>query len=194
MKGLDPMPSVDNNGSFDELLGSPIPAAEKESLSALLNDGGETPEQARIRELEAKLNAFAEKEKLAEKSADEKEKEHRAAVSATSSFNAAADSFEEVKEGDPDVITFHILESGLTFAGKVWWIGQTVNIKRGGKVWQESLDRNGNTWLADLSPAAQYKQFRKQVVGIGPWPGPAFDDAISKQDATRGNAAPVVNL
>jgi hypothetical protein len=192
MKGLDPMVSPDT-GSFDDLLNDTPSIAEKAALSSL-KDGGapsESPEMARIRALEEQLAAAEKKVSLAEKSAEEKAQEHRKAVAVTGSFNNAPDRYEAVNEDD-DYIVFHILESGFTFADRVWWVGQTIKIKKDGKAYQETLDRNGDTWLADISPEAQMARWNKIVLGQGPWTGPEFNDEVSKQDAKRGDAAPLI--
>lgn len=192
------MPSVED-GSFDDLLGDPVSTKEKADL-ADLKDGGEpseTPEQLRIRELEnqiAKFSALAEEKAAAEaKSPQEKEIEHRKAIQATARFNSSQESFEAVEDDDPDLIVFHVLQSGFTFAGKVWWVGQTVKVKRGGLAYEATVDRNGASFLDDLSPATQRARYNgKIVLGEGPWTGPSFNDGVSKLDAFRKDAAPVV--
>lgn len=189
------MPS-DEDGSFDDLLDS-SPSREELDALALLNDTGtppETPAQIRIRELEAQLAEMAEAAaKVVEKTPEQKTAEHRAAVAATAAVFAAPEAFEQVADGD-DVITLHILDSGFTFGDRVWNYGQTVQFKRDGRAYKDTIDRNGDTWLSDLSPQAQIKRFGKIKVGLGPWPGPEFTDELAKQDARRGTAAPIINI
>lgn len=194
------MPEVDTDaGSFDDLLNDIPTPAEKESLQSL-KDGGvpaETPEQARIRELEERL-AEAEKkavavEASAKKTKEEKDLEHRIALAQNRSVDAAPEAFEDV-EDDEDTLTFHIVDSGFTFLGKVWNYGQNVRIKRGGRAWLDTVDRNGNTWLDDISEEAQYARFKRQVVKPGLYSGPEFNDAIAQEDAKRGLAAPVIAM
>lgn len=193
------MPSIED-GSFDELLGLPPTPDERQAVETLLDEGvpRETAEQARIRALEAQIAEFSSevkaKSEVPEKTPAEKEREHRQALIATKSFNAATESYETISDDDSDLIVLHILDSGFTFASKVWWVGQTVKIKRGGKAYEATVDRDGDSWLDDLSPEAQYGRWGKQVVGIGPWIGKPFNDEVSKLDAFRQGAAPVVNF
>jgi hypothetical protein len=205
MKGLDPMPSKEN-GSFDALLDD-VPAVEEVQALAELKDEGtpaETPEQARIKALElelqeriAKFDTMIAAQSVApvvEKTEAQKALEHNKAVAATHAVLNAPEAYEQADGDDEDFIVFHVLESGLTFLDKVWWIGQTIRVKRDGVAYKNTVDRAGESWLDDLSVGAQYRRFGKQVVALGPWTGPDFNDEVSKQDATRGTAAPLVTV
>lgn len=193
-------PSIEDAGSFDDLLNTPPTAEEKKSVADLKDSGkpAETPEQARIRELEAKIEALAAVAAAAPpaevvKTPEQKEAEHRQAVTANAAALSAREAFEDNID-DADTITIHILESGFTFADRVWNFGQNVQIKRGGKAYQDTVDRDGNSWLDDLSVAAQRRRFRKIVVGEGLYDGPEFNDAIAAADKGRGNKAPVITI
>lgn len=189
------MPSVED-GSFDELLGEPVTKSEKDAITSLKDDGvpAETPAEARIRELEAKIAALEATPAPALKTEEEKNREHRAAIAANTAALSAPEAFEEAEMSDPSTISFHILDTGFTFADRVWNFGQNVSIKRGGRAYQDTIDRDGKSWLDDLSRSAQFARFRKIVIGEGFWDGPAFNDAVSKLDAKRGSAAPVVTI
>lgn len=190
------MPKAEE-GSFDDLLDDLPSEKEKSAVQSLKDEGEptETPEQARIRELEARLAALSTPSvEPVEKTREQKEEEHRIAVRETAKFLNAEESLEEVTEDD-DSITIHFVETGLTFAGNVWQIGQTVQVKRGGTAYELSKDRHtGVSWLEDLSPEAQRKRWGKVFVGAGLWTGPEFNDELAVADAKRGTAVPVVRI
>lgn len=188
---------TNNVDDFDSLLDSPPTEEEKSAVASLKDEGVpvETPQEARIRELEetiARLSA-AQAAAPAEPDPATKERQHREALAKTQTVLNSGESFETVSEDD-DVITLHILDTGITFAGKVWNYGQNVQIKRGGEAYKGTVDRNGNSWLDDLSPEAQKARFKRIVVGEGLYSGPEFKDAIAAEDARRGTAAPVVRI
>ncbi len=181
---------------FDSLLGTPPSDQEKENLAAL-NDGGvpaETPEQARIRELEAKL-AAAEAAAAApkeEKTREEKQLEHNQALALTRDVLSAEEKFEPV-DGE-NVIHLHVLETGITVFGRVWYSGQELTIPIDGEAYKSTFDRNGDSWLTDISPSAQIKRWGKQRFGVGPWPYAPHDDEIAAEDKRRGTRVPLTAL
>lgn len=180
--------------TLDDLLGNP-PTDEEKAAVALSKTGGEptiTPEQARIAELEAQIAALQAPAEGEEKSAEQKAKEHAAALAATKRFDSAQEVF-DTTSGDDDIV-IHILRDGATFAGRVWYLGQTVRFPRGGSAYEETRDRNGVSWLDDLSDEAQIRRYGKLLFGVGPWTGPAFNDALAEEDRKRGDAVPVTLL
>lgn len=183
---------------LDELLGTPASSEEQEALFSL-NDGGvpaETPEQIRIRELEAKLDAVLASQTAVEeeKTPEQKTLEHSQAIQQTRQLLTSSDDFEEVEPDDDDSIHIHILRSGVTAFGRVWHVGQEIVLSKSGTAYEGTKNRNGVSWLDDLSPATQIKKWKKQRFGIGPWPFEPFHDDIAKEDAARANRAPVVRL
>lgn len=180
-----------NADTLDDLLGTP-PTDEEKAAVALSKTGGEpaiTPEQARIAELEARI---AELSAEREKTPEDKAKEHAAALAANSRFDSAEERF-DTASGDDDIV-IHILRDGVTFASRVWYLGQTIRFPRSGAAYQDTLDRNGKSWLDDLSEETQIRRYGKVLFGVGPWRGKAFNDALSAEDQKRGDAAPVINL
>ena len=187
-------PSLKNIATdFDDLLGVPPTVEEKAAAVEVTSpEGADTPEQIRIRELEAQIAAFAAVP--VEKSETVKNLEHTLALRANSAALSAHETLEEVIEDDPNVIMIHVLDTGISFADRVWNYGQSVGFKRGGKAYQDTVDRNGVSWLDDLSAKAQYARFGKIVIGVGPYYGPAFNDEIERLDEKRKLAAPVINI
>ena len=112
-----------------------------------------------------------------QKSAEEKEREHQAAITAAQEANresamTVAPIVAKPNEvsGDKDYdILVHILEDGFTALGTVWYRGQEIGIKRGSNADQLSTDRNGHHWY-DRDPANQMEYYGKQMFGLGPWP------------------------
>jgi hypothetical protein len=69
-----------------------------------------------------------------------------------------------------------------------------VRIKRGGRAYNSTVNRLGQSWLDDLSVEAQVARFGQVVVGEGRWAGQEFNDEIALADAARGDAAPVITI
>jgi hypothetical protein len=191
MKGLDPMPDTDN-GSFDDLLGELPSEEEKNAIQGLKVDGGETPEQARLRELESQLAALRkEKAEPVEKTSAEKDEEHRRALEANRRVDSAVTDYEDPSE-DGEILEIHFLDDGITSNGRVWEKGQTVQYVVGGAAYNDTKDRNGYTWLEHLSHSEQLARWGRIRVGLGPYPLPLPEDHINPEEKKRGKRAPVL--
>lgn len=190
--------------TVEDLLDNLPSEEEKTSLTDLKDEGKNTPstdvevmnelrrQLAEAQKAIADLKELSSTSATSEKTDAQKSQEHAQARAANDQFEKAAPTF-ETEESD-DSIVVHLLEDGLTFADRVWYAGQTVRFNKQGRAYQDTLDRYGNSWLNDLSPSAQRKRFGKVFFGEGPYDGPAFDDEVSRMDANRGTAAPVVSV
>jgi hypothetical protein len=129
----------------------------------------ETPEQARIRELE-----------------------HQLALQRTKEFEAAPD--QEIVASGETKLTIHFLIDGFTACGRVWMRGQELEFDIPGLPFEDTKDRNGETWLA-FDDAAQMEHYGKVYFRRGPWPGSGYEDPAAGAAAhARRRAAPVLGI
>jgi hypothetical protein len=140
---------------------------------------------ARIREVEAELAkpvpvpeptpepaAFVPTEKLSPDEQKLRDLEDALAKRKADALVAAPVEYDNSGHEGENVILIHILEDGFIFNGVTWYKGQEVEFVVGSLAYEQTKDRNGWTWL-DIAgdPAAQYRKWRKQYIGLGPWPG-----------------------
>lgn len=160
----------------------------------------ETPEQRRIRELEAALAAplpTAESEPEAEEKTEEQryieELEHRLAQRNTQILESAPERFIE-DSGPGQKVLIHFLEDGFMGFGQIWSKGQEIEVVVGSDAWKRSVDSQGKSWLDlrnDLS--GQRKRYGKIMFAEGPYAwreGEEFDVTVAKADARRGRRVP----
>lgn len=89
-----------------------------------------------------------------------------------------------------DFLHFHVLEDGFIAFGKMWYRGQEIRIKRNGPEWESTVDRVGETWLNYVEDTqTQYRMFKKQFFGMGPWPGVKWEDAPEPPDLSEAEKA-----
>lgn len=100
----------------------------------------------------------------------------------------AASKLDDEKPKDGDDILIHFVEDGFTAQGEIWYRGQELQFTVGNKAWQDTLDRQGNSWvLAD--DRAQMNRFDKVMFRRGPWPGKAsYQDGEWEKDAPELSA------
>lgn len=119
---------------------------------------GETQEQKEIRELREIVKALQAQQAAA----------------------AVEDSgVHDDKEGDTVVI--HFVEDGVTAQGQVWYTGQELEFVVGGDRWQDTLDRNGNSWVSQTEDE-QIERRGKVYFRRGPWKGKGYKDAKWEKD------------
>ncbi len=106
---------------------------------------------------------------------------------------------------DGDAILVHVLEDGFTACGVVWYRGQEIRFVKGGEAYEQTLNRDGESWL-DLDDYEQYERYGKKMFGIGNWPGKKWGDVsgltdeaeiaqarqAAQREARRKAAAPIV--
>lgn len=125
-----------------------------------------------------------------EKSPDEKVKEHAEALS------AGKEEPQEALDETPgeETILLHFVEDGFTAQGRVWMRGQELEFVVGSPAYEETKDRDGNTWLDMVGDdKAQYARFGRVMFRPGEWPGLGYEDEeAAKAEALRGRKPPVV--
>jgi len=98
----------------------------------------------------------------------------------------SADGTEELNYSDPagegdEVITFHVKEDGLTFNGKVWYRGEEGEFVVGSEAYNQTLDRNGNSWTDIIGDEqAQYRKWGQRFLAPGPWTGLSYEEVIKR--------------
>lgn len=81
--------------------------------------------------------------------------------------------------GDDGNIVIHFLEDGFSALGNVWYRGQELEFVPGGKAHKDTFNRFGVSWL-DLrnDEFAQVDRWGKVMFRSGPWPGKRYMDAV----------------
>jgi hypothetical protein len=191
-------------GDFDDLLGDLPSAEEKDALQNLKDEGSpdagttDPAAAARIASLEERLEralALLEaKDEVPEKTAAEKDAEHRRAIEISRNLTSGADKYEDPSEYEEgEILEIHFLDDGITSNGRVWEKGQTVQYVIGGRAYNETKDRNGRTWLEHLSHNEQLQRWGRIRVGFGPYPLALPEDHVNPEEAKRGKRAPVLS-
>lgn len=152
---------------LEAALAAPLPSFEETTVEA-----EPTPEQLRIKELE---------DKLARRNA-------MVAEQSPSVYSQPA--------GEGDHIVLHVLEDGFMALGEVWYRGQEMEFVVGSPAYEQTKDRNGNTWIdLALDPAEQMRVWGRLRIGQGPFiprRGEVFNDELSTSDVRRGRAVPLI--
>lgn len=104
------------------------------------------------------------------------------AAKAAQEMSSAAPTYEAPQGGN--TILIHIVNDGLPINGQMTYRGQEFEFEVGGKAYNQTLDRFGNTFL-DLADDidAQYQKWGEQKIASGPWRGKRVGYTI--QDAPR---------
>ncbi len=96
-----------------------------------------------------------------------------------------------VDPGADGNILIHFLEDGFTALGNVWYRGQELEFAAGSGAYQDTCDRNGNSWLSLRGDdMAQIRRFGKVMFRPGPWPGLKLTEADVTFEALTGAAKP----
>jgi hypothetical protein len=177
----------------------------------------ETPEQRRIRELQAELakpilrpTSDAAGRPLPESELDAEQRQIRQLEDAVARRKAEALSQAEQSYVEPsddaEVIHIHFLQTGLLVNGATTYRGQEMKFEVGGLAHRQTMDRNGNSFLDLVDDIdGQWDRYGKQYFARGPWRGRKWDDvstitdpqarldaeAAARAEARRGFAAPV---
>lgn len=194
---------------FDDLLGAgdtetaATVDSGNEAAASAPAEPQETPEQRRIRELEAELAkplvtakddspVFQEEVEKTPEQIRIEELEAQLAVRNAQRLENAQETFVPSKG---DALLIHVVEDGFTEFDRVWYRGQEIRIDA--EAYKRTQDRNGDSWVDHLlnDPHAQYAKWGRVYVAPGPFvprPGEVFDDSLVREDARRNGAVPVL--
>lgn len=103
---------------------------------------------------------------------EDDEEELLARLAAIRAKKARSGKTEEVGTNEPEKITIHFLEDGLTVLGNVWYRGQELTFEVGSPAYQATFDKNGKSWLLDYidNPRGQVERWGGLKFARGPWP------------------------
>lgn len=194
--------------------------AAREAADLTRAEPTETADQARIRELEAKLAAASapvstepevlnapaltpEQERIAELERQLEEKVSAKAIEGDGPKYI-------LPEAGAETLLIHFLADGLVVNGVITYRGQEMEFEVGGPAYEQTKDRNGDTYLDLVEDIdGQFERWGKQYFAPGPWRGKRWGEVpkgVTDEDAIRdiqeaarkqariGRAAPVITL
>jgi hypothetical protein len=102
--------------------------------------------------------------------------------------------FDETEPDEVDqTILLHFIEDGFSAFATVWYRGQELEVVKGSRSYEATLDRNGESWL-DLvdNDYEQAKRFGKVMFRKGPWFGePSSDPEYLARELKRNRKPPI---
>lgn len=106
------------------------------------------------------------------------------------------DAVEFDKLGNGERIDFYVVQDGWTAFGQVWYRGQEFVVEVGSRAWEDTLDRNGQSFLRFVfDEAAQYKAYGDVMIRRGRWPGQPYGDPRARElEARRNRAVPLLRV
>lgn len=99
---------------------------------------------------------------LTQEERDARDQQHAETIRMTREFEQAQDRYAPV--ADEKKILVHFVNDGLTWAGKVWYRGQELEIGPSDPRWQSAL-----RWIT-LDKVGQMNRYGKLMFEPGPWP------------------------
>lgn len=117
----------------------------------------ETVKPKRVRRTKAQIEA--------DKAAEQARREELAAARAAAIPAPVAPKFRKV---------FHLVNDGLTFAGKVWYRGEEIVVEEGTTEFELAFDRKGN-FILGKSEVEQIETYGEVKYREGPWPYGGYD-------------------
>ena len=104
------------------------------------------------------------------------------------------DRFDETEPDEVDqTILLHFIEDGFSAFATVWYRGQELEVVKGSRSYEATLDRNVESWL-DLvdNDYEQAKRFGKVMFRKGPWFGePSSDPEYLARELKRNRKPPI---
>lgn len=174
---------------LDDLLGADEDVADAIVASAPEAAPAESAEERRIRELEAELakpvpvkaerpvpeSQLSEAQLRIRELEDQLARRQEQIAASTDTQYAAA--------GTGEKILLHFVEDGLIAQGQVWYRGQELEFEVGGEAYEQTKDKNGQSWLDLLDDIdGQYERWGKQYIKRGPWRGKRWGDISTLTD------------
>jgi hypothetical protein len=168
------------------------------SFEDVLAESEEDQEDAEIKRLKAELAKPMPKPEVAEltpKQQELKALKDQLAQRRAQELSFLPPTYEDFEEGE-DAITIHILIDGFTVQGEVFYRGQEIVFPKGGKAYQQTINRLGKSWL-DLrsDDNAQYDRWGKVYFHEGPWPFKGWEQLTLRDlgpDATEADLAKAI--
>jgi hypothetical protein len=156
----------------------------------LVDTTRETPEQARIRELEALLAAAQapvtepEPEPLTPDQLRIIELETAlAAQQSANESDLVPVEYSPAPKGE--TILLHFVEDGFSACGQIWYRGQELEFEVGGKAHKQQINSKGKSWLDLVDDIdGQFERWGKQFFAPGPWRGRSWADSPVPSDIT----------
>jgi hypothetical protein len=100
-------------------------------------------------------------DQLTQQERDDRDAQHAAAITATARFENAP---EQIVQTPGEAVIIHFVEDGFTFAGRVWYRGQELEIGPGHPRWQDAA-----RWIM-LTRPQQVERYGREYFEHGPWP------------------------
>lgn len=165
----DEEPAAD---ALPELEKVELPKPGRKAASRPVPEAELSPEQKQIRQLQDQL-ARAQARKLDSDTAEEYE-----------------------SLGDGELVEFYVVVDGWTAWGHVWYRGQEFAVEVGSRAWDDTLDRNGQSYLRYVyDEFAQSQAYGEVMIRKGRWPGKKYADGRAQAaEDRRARAAPVLTL
>ncbi len=199
-------PAKDSADDFDDLLADDAPVSEDvavepdvEDFDTLLAEPELTPEQIRIAELEAKLEALTANQPEPEIELTPEQKRIAELEAILADRLAPAEGIETARRAvSSDTVLFHFRKDGLLVLGNVWLRGQEIEIQIGSEAHKRTFNSKGESWLDILDDEdAQVARWGDRFIAPGPFrcrPGEVFDDEVAREDRKRNRRVEIRNI
>jgi hypothetical protein len=96
-----------------------------------------------------------------------RDREHAQVLAANLAAEQQVRDVTQIADPSEKTIMVHFVEDGFTWGGKVWQVGEMLQIGPKHPKWESAL-----TWIR-LSKAEQYARYGRIFFDFGPWPGAA---------------------
>lgn len=100
------------------------------------------------------------------------------------------------KHAAGEVVEFYVSEDGFGGWGQTWYRGQEILVEVGTQQWEDTLDRNGVSYLELLyDESKQINRWGSVKIRPGRWPGEPFSNSqAAAAEKKRNRQAPVLRV